>query len=111
MRVCLPDIKLPTNCQSCIFVEIRGQCKWLKTFCTILNEEIREEGKLKNCPLIPADEIKIGHWIDTKTKGLRQLFKCDLCGGTCYFPTADSPKPKGRFKYCPYCGAKMIKGE
>ena len=71
---------------------------------TIRGELITANGK--HIQVIPT-KVKEGEWIETDNKGLRRLYKCSICGGKCFFPNAVSPKPKGRFKYCPYCGAKM----
>jgi DNA-directed RNA polymerase subunit RPC12/RpoP len=71
---------------------------------TVNGELITANGK--HIQAIPT-EGKEGEWIDTANKGLRKLYECSICGGKCFFPNAVSPKPKGRFKYCPYCGTKM----
>jgi len=49
------------------------------------------------------------YWIEYAQKGMRTIYKCSICGAKCHFPKFDYKgiKPKGRFQYCPNCGAKM----
>ena len=57
---------------------------------------------------IPGIESPKGEWVEVERRGsIRKFYKCSLCGDTCYFPNVKQSRPRGRFKYCPYCGADM----
>ena len=67
--------------------------------------ENRVQAIIKEIPSIKSPK---GEWIEVERKGsIRKFYKCSLCGGTCYFPNVKQSRPRGRFKYCPYCGADM----
>ena len=63
-------------------------------------------------PYADVAEVKRGHWIEIRIPtgisafGFKELtigsFKCSVCG-------EKIDVSEGHYRYCPYCGARMIK--
>ena len=61
------------------------------------------KSQIDNAPTIDAVEVVHGEWIPNPKIGWGETWVCSICGER----TTSSVMGKPRYRYCPWCGAKM----
>ncbi len=93
--VAIKDMEMPKNCISCpLYVGKKGEGHCTKTHKW---NAIGGINRLNDCPLVEIEERKAGEWIKSEIGGAKV---CSIC---------QSHMGLSNFKYCPNCGAEMIK--
>ena len=99
------DLEIPKCCDECKFVY--DSCKCIITGSRIDWEKSDSE-RLLDCPLNKIAEPKTGHWIGIDEEP-HEVWECDHCGFVIDGSGCIDPYDyRDTYKYCPYCGARMV---
>lgn len=107
MGVYIKGMEMPHSCMDCIMSNF--ECDWCILSKSNIPKEIRFENRMKQCPLVPAADVRPvvrGEWISVGTDDMDEgMYKCSECGSEHFFPDVLLGIPADNF--CPNCGADM----
>jgi hypothetical protein len=104
--IAIKDMEMPKNCGECDCSCWHDYCGTY--FCSLTGNDVLENQKDMDCPLVEIEENKVGKWIDCGhvDRGFRK-YKCSICSDFVY----EKEYLIKHHKYCLHCGADMVGAE
>ena len=85
--------------------EVSSKIKWWEAVCF---DRVRRT--IEKAPTVDAVEVVHAYWIDgysVHNEKVTYTIDCSHCEGVFNIESHDAEHWKGKFKWCPFCGARM----
>ena len=99
--VAIKDMKMPKNCGECDCSYWHDYCGTY--FCSLTGNNVLENQKDMDCPIVETEERKIGKWITNPNKMKGTEIECNKCGVSALSKIGIQVCSD----FCPNCGAEM----